>query len=124
MEEITTSEGSNDLPLSEAVRHDGTIYVSGQGPLDPETGAVLGTSASEQTNRTLDNVARILEEAGSSLDSVVQVTVYLTDMDTYEEVNEAYANRFSEPFPARTAVEVADLPVDIQVELTVVAVTE
>lgn len=121
MEEICTSTGSNDLPFSEAIEHNGTVYVSGQGPLDPGTGEVLGTTAGDQTDRTLDNVERILEAAGTSLDSAVQVTVYLTDMENYEEVNEVYAERFSEPFPSRTAVEVSDLPVDIEVELTVVA---
>lgn len=121
MEEISTPDGSTDLPLSEAIEHDGTLYVSGQGPLDPDSGSVLGTTAGEQTDRTLDNVERILDAAGSSLDSVIQVTVYLTDMANYEEVNEAYAARFSEPYPARTAVEVSDLPVDIEVELSVIA---
>lgn len=121
MEAINTDTAGADLPFSDAIRHGDTIYVSGQGPLDRQTGAVIGDDAREQTTATLENVSTILGAAGSSLDRVVKVTVYLRDMRDYEAVNEAYADVFNPPYPARTAVEVSDLPVDIKVEIDVIA---
>lgn len=121
MEGVSTSDDGTDLPFSDAIIHEGTVYVSGQGPLDPETGEVVDGTVTEQTHRTLENVERILEAAGTSLDDAVKVTVYLMNMDNYQTVNEAYADHFSEPYPARTAVQVADLPVDIDVEIDVIA---
>lgn len=124
MEEITTNAESSDLPFSEGIIHDGTVYVSGQGPLDPESGEILGSTPGEQTDITLDNIQRILEAGGSSLDSIVKATVYLDDIEYYDEVNEAYGARLSKPFPARTAMEVVNLPVEIDVEIEVIAAVE
>ena len=124
MEQISTTAGDSGLPFSEAIRHGETIYVSGQGPLDPETGAIVGDDVQEQTARTLENVNRILEAGGSSLDNVVKATVYLVDMTDYDAVNETYAEYVTEPYPARTAVEVVDLPVAIDVEIDVIAAIE
>lgn len=121
MEEIKTESPDSELPFSEAIRHRDTIYVSGQGPIDPETGDITGETPGEQTAQTLENIDRILKAGGSSLDNAVQATVYLTNMAHYEEVNEVYGEYMSQPFPARTAVEVSDLPVDIYVEITVIA---
>lgn len=121
MHEISTGAPESTLPISEAIRHGDTVYVSGQGPLDPETGEVVGETVGEQTTTTLENVDRILRAADSSLANVVKATVYLTDMADYEEMNAAYADTVDRPFPARTVVEVADLPVDIAVEIEVVA---
>lgn len=124
MEEITTDAASSDLPFSEGIVHGDTVYVSGQGPLDPQSGEILGSTPGEQTDITLDNIQRVLEAGGSSLDSIVKATVYLNDMEYYDEVNEAYGARLSKPFPARTAVEVVNLPVDIMVEIDVIAAVE
>lgn len=124
MEEITTNATSSDLPFSEGIVHGDTVYVSGQGPLDPQSGEILGSTPAEQTERTLDNIQRILEAGGSSLDSIVKATVYLDDMAYYDEVNDAYGARLSAPFPARTAVEVVNLPVEIMVEIEVIAAVE
>lgn len=121
MREISTGSPESELPFSEAIRHGDTIYVSGQGPIDPETGDVVGETPGEQTARTLENVGRILRAGDSSLENVVQATVYLNDMSHYEEVNEVYGDILSDPFPARTAIEVADLPVDIHVEIAAIA---
>lgn len=121
MEEITTDATESTLPISEAIRHGDTIYVSGQGPLDPATREVVGETAGDQTAKTLENIDRILDAADSSLANVVKATVYLTDMSDYEEVNDVYGEYMGRPFPARTAVEVADLPVDIAVEIEVIA---
>ena len=123
MEQISTDAGESKLPFSDAIRHGETIYVSGQGPIDPESGDIVGEDVQEQAVRTLENVDRILEAGGSSLETVVKVTVYLDDMDDYEAFNETYADYLTEPYPARTAVEVVDHPVDIDVELDVIATT-
>ncbi len=124
MEEIISRSESSKLPFSEGIIHDGTAYISGQGPLDPQSGEILGSTPAEQTDITLNNIQRILEAGGSSLDSIVKATVYLDNMEYYEEVNEAYGARLSEPFPARTAMEVVNLPVDIMVEIDVIAAVE
>jgi reactive intermediate/imine deaminase len=121
MEQISTDSPDSELPFSEAIRHGDTIYVSGQGPIDPESGEIVGETPGEQTARTLENIDRILKAGGSSLDNVVKANVYLTDMSNYDKINEVYGDYVTHPSPARTAVEVADLPVDIYVEITVVA---
>lgn len=124
MEEISTSSDDSDLPFSEAIRHGDTIYVSGQEPLDPERGAIVGEDVHEQTAKTLENIERILEADESSLDNIVKATVYVQDMANYDAVNQTYEKYVTDPYPARTAVEVADLPVDIDVEIEVIAATE
>ena len=122
MKEITTDEAPAAIgPYSQGIRDGATVYVSGQGPLDPASGEIVGDTIAEETERTLSNVEAILEAAGGSLDDVVKSTVFLQDMATYEAVNEVYGERFSDPYPARSAVEVADLPVDIGVEIEVIA---
>lgn len=122
MEEITTADAPASIgPYSQGIRDGETIYVSGQGPIDPDTGEIVSGDIQAQTARTLENVGAVLQAAGSSLDGVVKATVFVTDMDTYDAVNEVYDEYMSAPFPARSAVEVADLPVDIGVEIEVIA---
>jgi 2-iminobutanoate/2-iminopropanoate deaminase len=122
MEEIHTEGAPAAIgPYSQGTIDGDRIFVSGQGPVDPETGEVVGADIEEQTARTLENVAAVLEAAGSSLGKVVKATVFVTDMSNYSAVNEVYAKYMSEPFPARSAVEVADLPIDIGVEIEVIA---
>lgn len=121
MEEISLSDDDSTLPFSDAIRHGDTVYVSGQGPLDRETGEIVGDDVHAQTRKTLENVGAILEAGGTSLDRVVKATVYLRDMRHYGAVNETYGDVLSRPYPARTAVEVDDLPVDIMVEIDVIA---
>ncbi|MFP8956578.1 RidA family protein [Natrialbaceae archaeon A-CW3] len=122
MEEIHTDEAPAAIgPYSQGIKDGDRVFVSGQGPVDPETGDVVSDDIGEQTAQTLENVASVLEAAGGSLDDIVKATVFVTDMDTYEDVNEVYAEYMSDPFPARSAVEVADLPIDIGVEIEVIA---
>ncbi|WP_121744856.1 RidA family protein [Natronorubrum halophilum] len=122
MEPIHTDDAPAAIgPYSQGVRDGDRIFVSGQGPVDPETGDIVGEDIKEQTERTLENVAAVLEAGGSSLDNVVKATVFVTDMDDYADVNEVYAEYMSDPFPARSAVEVADLPIDIGVEIEIIA---
>lgn len=122
MHPISTGDTqSGDLPFSEAIVDGERIYVSGQVPVDPETGEVVGDTPGEQTARTLENVERILSAADASMDDVCKATLYLTDVDDYDAVNEAYREFFGYPYPARTAVEVSGLALDVAIEIDVVA---
>ena len=122
MREIETDDAPAPLgPYSQAIVDGDTVYVSGQGPADPRTREVEVKTIGEQTEQTLANVAAILEAAGTSIDNTVRATVYLTDMDNYDAVNAVYGDTFSAPYPARTCVEIADLPADIGVEIDVIA---
>jgi reactive intermediate/imine deaminase len=125
MEEIVTDAAPGAIgPYSQAIRHGDTVYTAGQGPLDPETGEVVEGDIGAQTARTMKNLGAVLNAAGTSLENVVKATVYLGDVAGYAAVNETYAEYVSAPFPARTAVEVGEFPVDIGVEIEVVAAVE
>lgn len=122
MEEIYTGDAPAAIgPYSQGIVDGDRIFVSGQGPIDPDSGDIVGEDIREETERTLKNVAAVLAAADSSLDDVVKSTVFVTDMSNYDAVNDVYAEYMSDPFPARSAVEVADLPVDIGVEIEVIA---
>ncbi|WP_436344739.1 Rid family detoxifying hydrolase [Natronorubrum sp. FCH18a] len=118
----TDGAPSNDNPYSQGVRAGDTLYVSGYGPVDPETDEVVEGDIQEQTDRVLENIAAVVDEAGGDgLDDVVKVTVYLTDLEDYDAVNEAYGAKFGEEPPARVCVEVSRLPEDVRVELDATA---
>lgn len=118
---FTVNAPKSKHPLSQAVIHNGLIFLSGQGPLDPSSGRVIGGSIEAQTRRTLDNVSAVLAAAGSSLENVLSVTCYLRNTEDVSRFNEAYLAYFSEPLPARSAFIVSDLLADIDIELVVVA---
>lgn len=122
MEEISTDDAPASIgPFSQAIRSGDRIYVSGQGPIDPDSGEVVERDPAVQTRRTLQNIDAILAVADQSLDDVVKATIFLADMQHYDSVNEVYGKLLSEPYPARSAVEVVRMPVDILVEIEVVA---
>ena len=122
MQEISTDDAPPSIgPFSQGIRDDDSIHVSGQGPIDPDSGDIIDGDIADETARTLENIEAVLEAAGASLDDVVKTTVYVRDMDNYDRINEVYAEQFSPPYPARSAVEVSDLPVDIGVEIAVEA---
>ena len=122
MDKLSTDDAPESIgPYSQGTRVGNQIFVSGQGPLDPDTGDVVSEDISEQTERTLQNAEAILEAGGASLDDVVKATVFVTDMDNYDAVNEVYGEYMSDPFPARSAVEVGDLPGPFNVEIEVIA---
>lgn len=108
-------------PYSQGVEAGRLVFLSGQTPLDPETGALVGGGIEEQTRRCLDNLAAVLEGAGLGLDDVVKCTVFLTDMTDFAAMNAAYRGHFSEPFPSRTTIGVAALPLGAAVEIEMVA---
>jgi len=122
MRELTTEDAPPSIgPFSQGVVNGDRIYVSGQGPIDPESGEIIEGDIQDETRRTLANVAAVLDAGGTSLADVVKTTVFVRDMDDYDAINEVYAAHFDAPYPARSAVEVADLPVDIGVEIEVTA---
>jgi reactive intermediate/imine deaminase len=124
MRAIHTEDAPQSIgPFSQAIEDGNRIYVSGQGPIDPASGERIEGDVAAQTARTLENVDAILQAAGCSLDDVVKTTVFVRDMDDYDAVNELYGEYFSEPYPARSAVEIVRLPVDIDVEIEAIATT-
>ena len=108
-------------PYSQAIKSGSLLFLSGQIPLDPATGALVAGGIEEQTRQVFTNIAAILQAAGLSFDAVVSATVYVKDMNDFAKVNEIYATYFSSPAPARATVEVARLPRDSRVEIQVVA---
>ena len=108
-------------PYSQAIKAGGFVFVSGQIPIDPQTGQFVPGGIAEQTERVLKNLAAVLEAAGSSLDLVVKTTVFLADMKEFSGMNEVYATFFSGPPPARATVAAAGLPRDARVEIEAVA---
>jgi reactive intermediate/imine deaminase len=102
---------------SQAVRVGPTVYISGQIPLDPATGALISGDIELEIRRVFDNLAAIAKAAGGSLQHAVRVTVYLTDLANFAKVNEIMAQYFPQPWPARAAVGVAQLPRESRVEI-------
>ncbi|EOI00460.1 TdcF protein [Enterococcus moraviensis ATCC BAA-383] len=99
----------------------GLLFASGQVPLSPETGEVVGTTIQEQTEQVLKNITAILAEVGSDFDHIVKTTCFLKDMNDFASFNEIYAGAFSNQLPARSAVEVARLPKDVLIEIEIIA---
>ena len=108
-------------PYSQAIRAGSLLFVSGQIPLDPATGAMVEGDIAAQTHRVFANLGAILAAAGSSFDDVVRTTVYLADMNDFGTVNEIYGTYFSSPAPARATVQAARLPKDARVEIDLIA---
>ncbi len=109
-------------PYSQAVIAGPFIFTSGQIPIDPKTGALVGSTAAEQAKQVFENLKAVLAEAGSDLSKVVKATVFLKDMNDFGSVNEVYAANFGEGIlPARSAVQVAKLPKDVAVEIELIA---
>jgi 2-iminobutanoate/2-iminopropanoate deaminase len=107
-------------PYSHAVRAGGLLFCSGQIPLDPASGELVGDTPAEQARRCLDNLAAVCEAAGTTLADAVRLTVYMTDLGAFAELNEAYAAYFQSEPPARVAIGVAALPKGAQVEIDAV----
>jgi 2-iminobutanoate/2-iminopropanoate deaminase len=108
-------------PYSQAVRANGFLFVSGQIPIQPESGLVVEGDVSAQTKQVLRNLAAILEAAGSSLQKVVKTTVYLANLDDFPQCNQVYAEYLGGVRPARATVQVARLPREVLVEIEAVA---
>jgi len=118
---ITNDAPASIGPFSQGVVDSERVFVSGQGPVDPATGEIVDGDVREQTVRTMKNIEAILDAANCTFDDVVKTTVYVINMADYDAINEAYDEFVSEPYPARSAVQVASLPIDIDIEIEVVA---
>ena len=121
-EPLSTSEAPAAIgPYSQAIRAGDFLFVSGQIPLDPATGALIEGDVAAQTHRVLRNLGAILSAAGASFDHVVKTTVYLADMSEFAAMNEVYASYFPSPAPARATIQAARLPRDVRVEIDLIA---
>lgn len=122
MKAIKSSKAPGAIgPYSQAVETNGLIFVSGQLPINAETGEFAGDDITSQTKQSLENVKHILEEVGCSLNNVVKTKVLLDNINDFAAMNAVYATFFNEPFPARAAFEAAKLPKGALVEIEVIA---
>ncbi len=122
--EVRTENAPDPVgPYSQAIAAGGLLFASGQIPLDPKTGEIVGDEIEEQTRQVLRNLTAVLQAGGASLADVVKATVYVVDLSLFPRINAVYAEFFNvEPAPARATVEVAALPLGAQVEIDAVAV--
>ncbi len=111
-------------PYSQAVRYGNLVFTAGQVALDPATGKIEATTIEDQTDRTLRNLAAVLTAAGSGLDRVLKVTVFMIDLGEFAAMNGVYARHFSSDPPARSAVQVAALPLGARIEIEAVALAD
>ena len=122
MKVISTKQAPAAIgPYSQAIQVGNLVYTSGQIPIDPATGAFVEGGIKEQTRQSLTNVKAILNEVGLDLNNVVKTTVFMADLNDFADMNAVYAEFFSEPYPARSAVAVKTLPKGALVEIEVVA---
>lgn len=122
---VNTSRAPRPVgPYSQAVKANGWLYISGQIPIDPETGESVGGSFDLQARTALNNLKEILEAGGSGLDRVVKVMIFLTDMRCFAQFNDVYTEYFGESRPARACVEVSRLPKDATIEIEAVALCD
>lgn len=119
---VSTSRApQNDAPYSQGVLSDGLLFIAGQGPRDPDSMDLVTESVAAQTEQTIENIQAIVKESGGSLRDVVKTTVYLSDMDNYDALNDIYGEYFDEDPPARVCIEAGRLPNDIDVEIEAIA---
>lgn len=124
MNRISTDKSPAAIgPYSQALSSGNIVFVSGQIPLNPQTG-VMADTIEEQTMQSLKNVENILKAAGLSMKNVIKTSVFLSDLNDFAKVNEIYAQFFTEPFPARSCVQVAAIPKGAKVEIECIAVKE
>jgi 2-iminobutanoate/2-iminopropanoate deaminase len=109
-------------PYNQAVEVNNTLYVSGQIAINPADGNLVMLNILREATQVLENISAILKEAGYSFSDVVKTTIFLSDMNNFSAVNDVYANYFTDNFPARETVEVAGLPKNVNVEISVIAV--
>jgi 2-iminobutanoate/2-iminopropanoate deaminase len=118
---LTSPDAAVVGPYSHAVDGGDYVFCSGQTPIDPATGKLVEGSVADQTRQCFDNLFGVLAAGGLGPDDVVKCNVYLTDMNDFAEMNAAYAERFTEPYPARTTIGVAALPLGARVEIELIA---
>lgn len=120
---ISTSNAPAAIgPYSQAIEANGMVFVSGQIPVDPVTGAFISDDIKDQAKQSLTNIKNILAEVGLSMDNVVKTSVFLADIKYFAPMNEVYASFFNAPYPSRSAMAVKDLPKGALVEIECIAV--
>ena len=117
----TTNAPAAIGPYSQAVKSGNLLFVSGQIPIDPATGNLVSGSIEEETHRVMKNLQAILIEAGADFSHVLKATIFIKNMNDFGKINEVYASYFIGNYPARETVEVARLPKDVNVEISVIA---
>lgn len=117
----TTNAPAAIGPYSQAVKSGNLLFVSGQIPIDPATGNLVSGSIEEETHRIMKNLQAILTEAGGDFSNVLKATIFIKNMGDFGKINEVYASYFADNYPARETVEVARLPKDVNVEISVIA---
>jgi 2-iminobutanoate/2-iminopropanoate deaminase len=118
---ISSKKATSVGPYSHGIDSGGFIFLSGQTPLDPDTGKIVEGDIKAQTQQGFNNLFGVLESAGLGPDDVQKVNVYITDMDNFTAMNEIYKKQFSEPYPARTTIGVASLPLGAKIEIEMIA---
>lgn len=122
MKQISTDKAPAAIgPYSQAIEHNGLVFISGQIPINPETGVFVEGGVEAQTRQSLTNLSNILKEAGTDLSHVIKTTVFLADMADFAVMNSVYAEFFQAPYPSRSAVAVKDLPKGALVEIECIA---
>jgi 2-iminobutanoate/2-iminopropanoate deaminase len=109
-------------PYSQAILSGNTLYVSGQIPLDPYTGTLITHSIEDATHQVLKNISALIQEAGMSMENIIKCSIFLKSMDDFVLVNEVYGTYFGSIPPARETIEVAKLPLDVQIEISCIAI--
>jgi 2-iminobutanoate/2-iminopropanoate deaminase len=121
-EPINTPKAPKPIgPYSQCIRANGFLFLSGQTPINPETGQLIEGNIEQQTERALENLKAVLQAAGSSLEKVVKTSVFLKDMNEFAQMNAVYARYFATNPPARSTIEAARLPKDCRVEIDLIA---
>ncbi|MCI8377228.1 MAG: RidA family protein [Lachnospiraceae bacterium] len=120
--EISTKNAPTAIgPYSQAIEANGMVYTSGMIPIDPQTGELVTGSVEQQAEQVFSNLRALIEASGSSMDKVVKTVVFIKNMDDFGAINAIYEKYFTEPYPARSCVEVARLPKDVALEAEAVA---
>ena len=115
---IFTSKAPAALgPYSQAIQWGDVVFISGQIPLNPESGQLNNATFEDETNQVIDNLEAICQAAGGTLNHILKLTIYLTDLSKFDIVNSIMASRFSEPFPARATLEISKLPKEVSIEM-------
>jgi len=121
--QIKTNSAPNAIgPYSQAIMTESTLFLSGQIPINPETGNIDSTSIRDQAKQVLENIKNILTSQQLSMENIVKTTVFLTDLNNFSEMNSVYEQYFIQPFPARSCVEISKLPKDSLIEIECIAV--
>ena len=122
---ISTNKAPQAIgPYSQAVKTGNLIFISGQVPINPETGDVVPGSIEDQANQVIENIRNICEAAGHDLGDIVKLSIFLTDLSNFSIVNEVMKKHFSEPYPARATIEVSGLPLGVDVEIEAIVTTD